>query len=121
MKKDNVILDKTFAFAVRIVRLEQYLRKRKVPINLSTQILKSGTSIGANMEEAIGARSKAEFISCIGISYREARETNYWLKLLHECGYIPERLFESFKKDCEEILRIITSIQKSAKAKKNSN
>ncbi|MDX1903732.1 MAG: four helix bundle protein [Thermonemataceae bacterium] len=82
MKEDNIILQKTFAFAVRIVKLYKLLCEDKREFILSKQLLRSGTSIGANTEEAVGGLSKADFIARLGIAYKEARESVYWIKLL---------------------------------------
>jgi len=81
-------------------------------------VLRSGTSIGANVEEAIGGQSKNDFSAKLAIAYKEARETKYWLRLLHATGYIENQMFESLMNDMEEILRIIGSIQKTMKAQK---
>ena len=87
MKTDNVIQEKSFAFAIRIVNAYKYLKFEKQEFVLSKQMLRSGTSIGANVEEAIGGQSKADFISKLSIAYKEARETLYWLRLLNDSGY----------------------------------
>src|SRR5688572_1048006 len=115
MKDKNLILDKSFAFALRILKLYLFLRKRKVDLGLCSQILDSGTSIGANIEEALGGASRKDFINKMQIAYKEARETRYWLRLLNEGGLIEKKLAESFLKDCEEILRILTAILNSSK------
>lgn len=88
--KENIILEKSFSFAIRIVRLYLYLKKEKNEYELSKQILRSGTSIGANVEEAVGGQSRKDFSSKLGIAYREARETKYWLRLLKETDFIDE-------------------------------
>ena len=116
MKENNVIAEKSFAFAKRIYFLYKFLTEEKKEYILSKQILRSGTSIGANVEEAIGAQSKKDFLSKISISYKEARETLYWIKLLFEVKIIKEKEFESIKVDCDEILRILGSIQKTIKS-----
>ena len=82
---------------------------------MSKQILRSGTSIGANIEETIGAQSIKDFRARLSIAYREARETNYWLRLLRDSGYITDKQAESVLKDCEELLKIIGKIQKTLK------
>lgn len=84
MKADNVVQAKSYAFAVRIVRLYQYLTGERREYVLSRQVLRCGTSIGANIEEAIGGQSRADFIAKLAIAYKEARETSYWLRLLRE-------------------------------------
>lgn len=113
MKKENVIQVKTYAFAVRIVRLYQYLVKSKNEYVLSKQLLRSGTSIGANVEEAIGGQSDKDFFAKMTIAYKEARETHYWLRLLTDTSYLSNEESESLLSDIEEILKIIGSIQKT--------
>ncbi len=113
--KENIILDKSFSFAVRIVKLSQFLTTEKREFSISQQILKSGTSIGANIEEAIGGQSTKDFISKFSIAYKEARETHYWLRLLHETGFIDSKLFNSIFDDCVEIIKLLTSILKTTK------
>ena len=113
MKKENVIQVKTYAFAVRIVRLYQYLVKSKSEYVLSKQLLRSGTSIGANVEEAIGGQSDKDFFAKMTIAYKEARETHYWLRLLTDTSYLSNEESESLLSDIEEILKIIGSIQKT--------
>ena len=115
MKKENLIADKSFKFAKRIYLLYKFLLEEKKEYILSKQILRSGTSIGANVEEAIGAQSKKDFISKLSIAYKEARETHYWIRLLFEVNIINEIEYNSILQDCEEILKIIGSIQKSTK------
>jgi four helix bundle protein len=110
MEKENVIVRKTFSFALRIIRLYEFLRIKKSEFVLSKQILKSGTSIGANVEEAQGGQSKPDFISKSQIALKEAIETRYWLKLLHESGYITGEMGESLLSDCNEIILILNSI-----------
>src|ERR1035437_301513 len=105
--KQNVILDKSYAFAIRIIRLSDYLQQKKAFV-LKDQILRSGTSIGANAEEFNGASSKKDFLAKVNISYREARETHYWLRLLRDTGYITSRMAQSMLNDCEEILKILS-------------
>lgn len=115
MKTENIIVDKSKAFAIRIVKLAQYLSLDKKEYVLSKQVLRSGTSIGANVKEAIRAQSKADFISKMSIALKEASETEYWLELLHETGYITENQFNSIIPECVEVIKIITSIINSAK------
>ena len=111
MKKDNVIQQKSFAFAVRVVTLYKYLITEKKEFVLSKQLLRSGTSIGANIEESIGGQSERDFLSKISISYKEARESIYWLKLLKATDYLSSEEAESLLADAEEICRIIGKIQ----------
>ena len=111
--KNNLILEKTKKFAIRIIRLYQHLNKEKQEYTLSKQLLRSGTSIGANAKEGINAMSKKEFISKFNISLKEANETEYWLELLYETDYINENEYASINKDCVETIKIITAILKS--------
>ena len=113
--KENVILDKSRAFALRIIRIYQFLCETKKEYVLSKQVLRSGTSIGANAKEAAHAQSKADFYAKMYISYKEANETEYWLELLYESGYIEKAAFDSIYSDCKEIIKIPTSITKTMK------
>ncbi len=113
MKKNNVVQIKSYAFAVRIVKVYQYLCSEKNEYVLSKQLLRAGTSICANIEEAIGGQSKNDFFAKLTISYKEARETHYWIRLLTDTGYINKKQSESLIKDVEELLKIIGSIQQS--------
>ena len=108
---------KSYAFAVRIVRLFQWLCKNRNEYVLSKQILKCGTSIGANVEEAGGSYSEKEFASKIQIGYKEALETRYWLRLLHDTDYIETAAFDSLQADCEELIRLLSSITKTLREK----
>lgn len=110
MKNENPILDKSFAFAVRIVKLYKYLIDEKKEFTLAKQILRSGTSIGANAEEAVGGYTKKDFRAKMSIAYKETRETKYWLRLLRETDFITETQFKSLHKDAEEIARILYTI-----------
>jgi len=121
MKTENVVQTKSYAFAVRIVRLYQHLVSSKKEFVLSKQVLRCGTSIGANVEEAIGGQSRADFLSKLSIAYKEARETSYWLRLLKDTDYLNQSEYKSIHADAEELCRIIASIQKSTKASKNAN
>ena len=114
--KENVIKDKSFAFALRIVKLYKFLCNTKKEYVLSKQVLRSGTSIGANVRESEHGQSKADFIHKISIALTEANETEYWLELLFQSGYLEEKLFLSLKHDCEEILKILTAIVKTSKS-----
>jgi four helix bundle protein len=110
--KYNIIQEKSYKFAIRIVNLYRYLCENKNEYVLSKQILRSGTSIWANIEEAIGWHSKKDFNAKISVSYKEARETDYWLRLLKDTGYITEKEFIDIRNDCEELLRILGTIKK---------
>ena len=113
MKCDNVIVDKSKAFAIRIIRMHQYFNREKKEYILSKQIMRSGTSIGANVKEASRAFSKPDFYTKIGIALKEASETEYWLELLHATGYLTNMQFDSMCNDCQELLRILTAISRS--------
>ncbi len=113
--KENVIQKKSYEFALRIVKLHLYLKNEKKEFELSKQILRSGTSVGANIEEAVGGLSRKDFSARVGIAHKEARETNYWLRLLCDSGLIERKLFDSMSEDCEEILKISGSILKTLK------
>lgn len=118
MDNDNVILVKSKAFAIKIIKLYKYLCDEKREFVLSKQILKSGTSIGANAREASRGQSKVDFYAKLYISLKEAEETAYWLELLYESEYIDKEKFQKLYGDCEEIIRILVSITKNHK--KNS-
>lgn len=113
--KNNVIADKSKQFALRIIKLYQYLIGEKREFVLSKQILRSGTSIGANVREAERGQSRADFYAKLNISLKEASETEYWIELLYESGYIDKLQFESIYKDCQEIISILVSITKTQK------
>ncbi len=117
MKSDNVVQKKSFAFAIRIVNVYKYLIAEKKEFVLSKQLLRSGTSIGANIEESIGGQSDKDFISKISISYKEARETMYWLKLLQATDYLSEQEAISLLNDAEEICKILGKIQITIKSR----
>ena len=117
MKEDNVVLEKSYALALRMVKLYKYLTEEKREFVLSKQILRCGTSIGANIEEAVGAQSEKDFLSKISIGYKEARETKYWLRLLNDSGYLEEEQAQSLVQDIEEMLKMLGSIQKTMKQK----
>lgn len=113
--KDNVIIDKTLEFSIRIVNMYKYLCKEQSEFVLSKQLLRSGTSIGANVREAEHAQSKADFLNKNNIALKEANETCYWLELLHRTEYITTTMYDSIFADCEEILKILISIVKTSK------
>ena len=113
MKDDNIIQKKSYDFAVRIIKLYKYLVENEKEFVLSKQLLRCGTSIGANVEEAIGAQSRKDFFAKLTIAYKEARETHYWIRLLADTNFINLQMKESLMKDVEELLKIIGSIQKS--------
>ena len=120
MKAENLVVEKSYSFSLRIIKLYQYLKKKN-EFELSSQILRSGTSISSNIEEAVGATSKKDFLAKISISYREARETKLWLRLLRDSNFIMANEAESLLEDCDSLLRIIGSIQKTTKLHLQSN
>lgn len=115
MKENNAVLEKSYAFGLRTVKLYTHLRKQKIERELLIQLLRSGTSIGANIEEAIGAQSRSDFIHKVSISYKEARETSYWLRLLKDARLLDDKLAYSFLNDIDELKRILASILKTSK------
>ena len=114
---DNIIAEKSKRFAVRIVRLYQYLIKEKQEYVLSKQMLRSGTSVGANVKEAIRGQTKPDFYAKMNIALKEASETEYWLELLYETDYLDSQEFQSIHADCQELLKILTAITKSQKGR----
>ena len=110
-----MIGEKSFQFALRVVRLCSYLQQEKREYVLSRQLLRSGTSIGANVAEAKQAQSRADFTSKNSIALKEAVETDYWLRLLHGAGYLSNVEFDSIISDCRELEKILTSIVKTTK------
>lgn len=121
MTKDseNILLIKSYAFALRIIQFHRYLRDDKKEYELAKQLLRSGTSIGANAEEAVGGISKKDFIAKIGIAYKEARETKYWLRLLKDSNLLESEIKSSLILDVEELLRITGSIIKTSRNSDN--
>jgi len=118
MTKDNVTYKKAYNFAIRIVKAYQYLCEEKKEYVLSKQMLRSGTSIGANIAEANGAISEADFSNKISIAYKECLETKYWLSLLKDTDYVSEKSFESMHTDADEIAKILFSILKKTRINK---
>ncbi len=115
MGQDNTVVVKSKAFAIRIIRLYQFLQNEKKEFTLSKQLLRSGTSIGANVKEAIRGFSKKDFRFKLGIALKEASETEYWLELLFETDYISEKQFQNIEEDCIELIKILTAILNSSK------
>ncbi len=110
---DNAVLTKSKDFALRIIKLHRFLTVEKREDVLSKQILRSGTSIGANVKESTCAQSKADFYAKLYIAFKEAAETEYWLELLHESGLIDDKAFQSIYSDCQELLKLLSSITKT--------
>lgn len=113
--KKNVVKEKSFAFALRVVRLNRYLQEEKREYVLSKQILRSGTAIGALVREAEQAESKADFVHKLAIALKEANETEYWIDLLHQTELIGEKGFDSIKPDAVELIKLLTSIIKTTR------
>ena len=112
---NNAIEEKSFQFAVRVVKLCRYLRNEKQEFILSKQLLRAGTSIGANIAESQQAQSRPDFISKLCIALKEASETNYWLRLLRATDYLSETEYRTMIVQCKELERLLTSILKSTK------
>ena len=117
-KKESVLKSKSYKFAVRIVRLSQYLQHEKKEFVLNKQILRSGTAIGAIIREAEFAQSTADYINKFSIALKEANETDYWLALLNDTEYIENKLHESMSIDCKELISILVSTIKTLKTKR---
>ena len=117
MKRENVLKDKSLAFALRIVNAYKYLTKEKSEFVMSKQLLKSGTAIGALVFEAEYAQSTSDFINKMSISIKEANETKYWLILLNKSEFIENDVFTSIIDDCNELLKILTSSINTSKKK----
>jgi len=112
---NNAIREKSFHFAVRIVKLCKYLQTEKKEYILSKQLLRSGTSIGANVTESQQAQSRPDFVNKLNIALKEAAETEYWLRLLYETDYLSDKYFGSIWADCDEVKSLLVSIVKTAK------
>ena len=113
--KENIVMDKSYAFALRIIKLYKYLLTDKKEYVLSKQMLRSGTAIGALIKEGEHAQSKADFINKMSIALKEANETSYWIQLLKDSEYISPSEFNSIFSDSEEIVKLLVSIVKSSK------
>ena len=112
---DNIIAEKSFSFAIRIVNLYKYLHTQKREFIMAKQLLRCGTSIGANIAESQNAQSTADFLSKLNIALKEATETKYWLRLLHSTEYLSNEQFDSIYSDSVEIEKILVAIVKSIK------
>ena len=113
--KENILIDKSIAFASRIVKLYDYLIKSKKALTIAKQVIRSGTSIGANINEANYGQSPADFISKMHIALKETAETEYWIKLLYMSEYIDDKMSSSLLDDCLEIKRILIASINTAK------
>ena len=118
--RENVLLDKSKALALRIIRMYKYLCEEKKEFVLSKQVLRSGTSVGANAREANRSQSAKEFVAKMNIALKEADETLYWLELLHESDYIDNEAFNSIYADTEEVLKFLVAIIKTTNSKNHS-
>ena len=118
--KDNVLYDKSYAFAVRVIRAYQFLSAEKREYVLSKQLLRCGTSIGANVTEANGAISDADFSAKISIAYKECLETKYWLNLLHDTDFITPKMFESMFADADELGKMLFTTLRSTRQLRNA-
>lgn len=118
--KDNTVVEKTFEFAVRLVRLYQFICEEKKEYVLSKQLLRSGTSVGSNVSEALHAQSRKDFLSKMNIALKEAGETEYWIKLLTHTDYLSDTQASSILSDCIEIKKLLHAIVKTTKANLNS-
>jgi len=116
---NNIIKNKSYSFAIRIVNLYKYLNENNNIYSLANQILRSGTAIGALMSEADHAQSKADFLNKSNIALKEANETYYWLSLLHDTSYINDSQYQSLKDDCEELIKVLVTIVKTTKERLN--
>ena len=114
--KKNIVKDKSFKFAIRIINLNKHLVEQKKEYTLSKQLIRSGTSVGAMIRESEHAESKADFIHKLAIAQKEINETIYWLELLNETDYITKDEFESLNLDATEVIKLLTSILKSSKS-----
>tara|TARA_B110000305_G_C18915425_1_gene392652 strand:- start:48 stop:401 length:354 start_codon:yes stop_codon:yes gene_type:complete len=115
MSKENIIQTKSYSFALKIIKVYQKYYKNAEVKSLLRQVLNSGTSIGANVEEAEGGQSKRDFIAKLSISYKEARETHYWLRLLRDANVFDEEESNNLLEDCTELIRILTAILNTSK------
>ena len=113
--KQNFLKEKSFAFAIRIIHLYRYLQQNEREFNISKQIVKSGTAVGALIREAEHAESKKDFIHKLSIGLKEANETKYWLELITSAGLLTQTMYESLNRDCEELLKMLIASVKTSK------
>ena len=121
MKDGNVLREKSYAFALRVVKVGRHLMENQHEYVLSKQLLRSGTSIGANVEEAIGGQSERDFEAKLAIAYKEARESDYWIRLMRDSGYLTPVEANSLAADIDELQRILGSILRTLKSKRQTN
>ena len=115
--KSSIVREKPYAFALRIINVYKYLNQEQREFVLSKQVLRSGTSIGALVKEAEHAQSLADFVNKMNVALKEANETEYWLMLLKDSGYIDEKSYNSIHHDCSELIKLLASIVKTSKEK----
>jgi len=115
--KEKVVQDKSYVFALRMIKAFKYLTQEQREFVLSKQVLRSGTSIGALVKEAEHAQSSADFINKMNIALKEANETEYWLMLLKDSEYFDEKTYNSIHQDCSELIKLLASIVKTSKEK----
>ncbi len=118
--KSNVVAEKSLDFAVRVVNMYRILKNRHRETVISKQVLRAGTSIGANVREALSAQSTADFLAKLSIALKECSETDYWLELLHRTNLLTQAEYDSISMDCQELFALLTSIIKTTK-RNNSN
>ncbi|MGH9946133.1 MAG: four helix bundle protein [Pyrinomonadaceae bacterium] len=116
--KDNILKTKSYSFALRIVKLFQYLASEHKEYVLSKQVLRSGTSVGANIEEAFQGESKSDFIHKLAVANKEAFETHYWLRLLRDSNILTKKQAESLLGECDELQRMLVAAIKTSKSKR---
>lgn len=117
--KPNVVRDKSFRFALRVVKMARFLQEEKREFVLSKQVLRSGTAIGALVREAEHAQSRADFINKMSIALKEANETDYWIELLHQSDYLTQESYDSIHPDIQELIKLLVSIVKTSKGAAN--
>ncbi len=120
MNDGNVVVIKSKAFALRIIKLYRYLCDEKREYVLSKQLLRCGTSIGANIKEAVRGQTKPDFYAKMNIALKEASESEYWLELLHESNYLTDQQFSSLYADCQELIKLLVAITKTQKSMRNA-
>jgi four helix bundle protein len=112
--KENTVQQKSIDYAIRVVKLYKYLKEQKSEYILSKQLVRSGTSVGANVSEAQRAQSKADFSAKMYVALKEAEESSYWILLLKEAGFLTDKEFDSMDKDCEELIKMLAAITKTS-------
>lgn len=119
--KKNIVQEKSFAFALRIIKLSKFLQKENKDFVLSKQLLRSGTAVGALIKEAEHAQSKADFINKMSIALKEANETDYWIELLYQSSGLSQEVYHSIHPEIQELIKLLVSIVKSSKVSISKN